>query len=107
MKLYCIADEDTVRGFRLAGITGQVVTTAQEAAVAVRQAVEGSDCGALIITDKVGAEIHTQVDCVRFERDRPLIVEIPGPDGPLPGRRSLRQLVQEAVGMRLGQEEGD
>lgn len=107
MKFYCIADEDTVRGFRLAGIAGQVVTTAQEVGVAVQQAVEGGDCGVMILTDKVAAGVRTQVDCIRFERDRPLIVEIPGPDGPLPGRRSLRQLVQEAVGMRLGQEEGD
>ena len=36
MKFYCIADADTVRGFRLAGIAGQVVTTApQESCAAV------------------------------------------------------------------------
>ena len=34
MNYYCIADEETVRGFRLAGIAGQVVTTAQQAAEA-------------------------------------------------------------------------
>ena len=35
MKFYCIADEDTVRGFRLAGVAGQVATDAQHAASAV------------------------------------------------------------------------
>jgi hypothetical protein len=34
-----------------------------------------------------------------------LIVEVPGPDGPMPGRKTLRQFVQEAVGIRIGQEE--
>jgi len=105
VKFCCIADEDTVRGFCLAGITGQTVTTPQQAAAAVEQAVARSDCGIIILTDTVAAGIRAQVDAIRLERDRPLIVEIPGPDGPLPGRKSLRQLVQEAVGMRLGQEE--
>ena len=106
MKFCCIADEDTVRGFRLAGIAGQVVTTAPQAATAVQQAVERSDCGIIILTEMVASGIRSQVDAIRLEHDRPLIVEIPGPDGPLPGRKTLRQLVQEAVGMRLGAEEG-
>ena len=106
MKFFCIADEDTVRGFRLAGISGCSVTTAPQARAAVEQAVNRRDCGIIILTNKVAAGIRSQVDAIRLERDRPLIVEIPGPDGPLAGHKSLRQLVQEAVGMRLGQEEG-
>ncbi len=105
MKFCCIADEDTVRGFRLAGIPGQAVTTAPQAATAVHQAIQRRDCGIIILTDTVASGIRSQVDAIRLERDQPLIVEIPGPDGPLPGRKSLRQLVQEAVGMRLGAEE--
>jgi hypothetical protein len=34
------------------------------------------------------------------------VVEIPGPEGPIPGRKTLRQFVQEAVGVRIGHEEG-
>jgi len=36
VKFYCIGDEDTVRGFRLAGIEGQVVVSPEEAAAALR-----------------------------------------------------------------------
>jgi vacuolar-type H+-ATPase subunit F/Vma7 len=39
---------------------------------------------------------------IRLERDRLLIVEIPGPEGPLSGRKSLREFVQEAVGVSVG-----
>ena len=106
MNFYCIADEETVRGFRLAGVAGQVVTSAQQAATAVQQAVERNDCGIIILTDTVAAGIRAQVESIRLQRDQPLILEIPGPDGPLPGRKRLRQMVQEAVGMRIGQEEG-
>ncbi len=102
MKFYCIADEDTVRGFELAGVAGQVVATSDQAAAAVADALARPDCGIIVLTERVAAGIRPQVEAIRLERDRPLIVEIPGPEGPLPGRKSLRQFVQEAVGIRVG-----
>ena len=59
----------------------------------------------MIITDAIAEDIRPQVDEVRLERERPLVVEIPGPGGPISGRKTLRQLVQEAVGIRISQEE--
>jgi V/A-type H+-transporting ATPase subunit F len=106
MKLHCIADEDTVRGFRLAGVSGEAVISASEAAAALDAAVARADCGVIILTEKIADAIRTLVDQIRFERERPLIVEIPGPDGALPGRKNLRQLAQEAVGIRLEPEKG-
>ena len=105
MKYFCIGDEDTVRGFRLAGIEGQIVSTAEDAAEALERVIARSDAGVVIITDAVAAEIREQVDAVRLECERPLLVEVPGPQGPIVGRKSLRQLVQEAVGIRISQEE--
>lgn len=105
MKFHCIADEDTVQGFRLAGIEGVAVDTAAAAEQAVRRAAENPDIGILILTDLVAADIRPLVDDIRVNRLRPLIAEIPGPDGPMPGRKTLQQLVQEAVGIRIGQEE--
>ncbi len=102
MKLFCIADEETVRGFRLAGVAGQSVTSEAEAAAAVAQAAAQADCGILVLSQRVAAGIRQQVETIRLERRRPLIVEIPGPEGPLPGRKSLRRFVQEAVGIRVG-----
>lgn len=103
MNFYCIADEDTVRGFRLAGVAGQTVTSPQEAAAAVASAVSRSDCGVIVLTHQVAAGIRQEVEAIRLERNQPLIMEIPGPEGPLPGRKSLRQFVQEAVGIRVGE----
>ena len=93
-----------MRGFRLAGVTGQVVTSAQQAAAAVAAAVAQPDCAILILTEKTEVGIRDQVDRIRQERDRPLIVEIPGPEGRSAGYKSLRHIVQEAVGIRVGQE---
>lgn len=102
MKFFCIADEDTVRGFRLAGIAGQAVNTSEQASAAVETAMAQAECGIIVLTEKVAAGIRRQVETIRLERERPLIVEIPGPEGPLPERKSLRQFVQEAVGIRVG-----
>jgi vacuolar-type H+-ATPase subunit F/Vma7 len=46
------------------------------------------------------------VDAFRLEHDRPLLVEVPGPAGPLAGRKTLRQLVRSAVGMCVDQGKG-
>jgi vacuolar-type H+-ATPase subunit F/Vma7 len=102
VKFYCIADEDTVRGFRLAGVGALVAATAEEARTAINDVAARPDCGVIIITEKVAAWIRPQVEMIRLERDRLLIVEIPGPEGPLSGRKSLREFVQEAVGVSVG-----
>lgn len=101
MKFYCIADEDTVRGFRLAGVSGQAVASAPEAALAMETVAAQPDCAVIILTETVADSIRPQVERIRFESPQPVIVEIPGPDGPLPGRKSLRQLAQEAVGIHI------
>jgi len=101
VKYYCIADEDTVRGFRLAGVAGQAVASAPEAAQAIESAAAQPDCAVIILTEKVADSIRPQVERIRFEWQRPLLIEIPGPDGPLPGRKRLRQLAQEAVGIKI------
>jgi V/A-type H+/Na+-transporting ATPase subunit F len=101
VRFFCIADEDTVRGFRLAGVAGQAVTSVEQALAAVENALTQPDCAIIIVTQQTAAGIHEKVETIRLERDRPLIVEIPGPEGPLAGRKSLRQFVQEAVGMSV------
>ncbi len=105
MKLYCIADEDTIRGFRLAGVAGEVVSDAGEAVDAVRRAAAMPGLGLLVVTDVVASEAQAEIDRIRLECVQPLIAEIPGPDGPMEGRKTLREFVQEAVGINVGEEE--
>ncbi len=102
LGFYCIADEHTVRGFRLAGIAGCIVSTAEEAAAALEGATAQSGCGIIVITETMAAGIRGRLEALRLERDRPLVVEIPGPEGPLATRKGLDRLVQEAVGIHVG-----
>jgi V/A-type H+-transporting ATPase subunit F len=106
MKFFCIADEDTVRGFRMAGVEGCAVETPEQAGEALRKIEARDDVGVVIMTDAVAAGIRAEVDRVRGDEILPLLVEIPGPGGPMAGRKSVRQFVQEAVGVKVGREEG-
>ena len=91
-----------MRGCRRAGIEGQAVTAGRQAAAAVAAVAARPEYGIVILTQQLAAGIRREVDALRQGRERPLIVEIPGPEGPLAGRRSLRELVQGAVGVPVG-----
>jgi len=101
MKFWCIGDENTVRGFRLAGVAGDAVGSPEEARQALERAVMQRDFGVILVTEPLADGIRSQVDALQARRRPPLVVEIPGPDGPRPGRRSLRELAQEAVGISI------
>ena len=101
MNYFVIGDEDTVLGFAYAGVSGVVVETPAEAADALKRACENPDIGAVLINEVIAKSIRTQVNEVRFERDRPVVVEVPGPGGPDPERPQLIRLIQEAVGISI------
>ena len=58
MNFYCIADEDTVRGLRLAGVSGRAVATAQEAGAALAAAIADAENGVIILTQDVAVDIR-------------------------------------------------
>jgi V/A-type H+-transporting ATPase subunit F len=101
LKFYCIADEDTVRGFRLAGVEGRVATSPQEATAALTFAAAHAEYGVVILTHQAAALVPAQVEAMRLQHDRPLLVEIPSPGGAPAEGKSLRQLALSAVGMNV------
>ena len=101
MRYHAIGDEDTVLGFRFAGIRGDVVETADQAREAFARAVRMPDVGIVIIADAVADLIRETVNAQRFGGARPLVVEVPGPAGPSDRRRDLLAHSREAVGIRV------
>ena len=94
MKYYCIADEDTVRGFQLAGVAGEAATLPAQSAAALHKAASQPDIGIVIL-----------IESLRQGQDRPLIVEIPGPLGSHPGQPSLTHFIRQAVGINFDAQE--
>jgi V/A-type H+-transporting ATPase subunit F len=101
VKIHCIADETTVRGFRLAGVRGEVARNAAEASALLDWALETPDCGLLLITDELAAGISARLEAMSCERAHPVVVIVPGPAGPQGGGRQLRRLARAAVGVRV------
>lgn len=101
MTFYCIGDEDTVRGFQLAGVRGKVAISPAQATDAIQEVVHQPEIGVIIITEPLADGIRHRLDAFRLQYDRPLIVEIAGPVGPRPGHAGLQQTVQKVVGISL------
>ena len=99
-KYLVIGDEDTVLGFRCAGIPGTAVKGRTDALAALKSARD-SEAGVVVLTQEVAAMMQEEVDALRFGGGLPMVVEIPGPRGPLAGRRSLSDVIRQAIGVRV------
>ena len=104
MKCFCIADEDTVRGFRLAGVPGRTVASPQEAAAALRNAAADRDLGLLLLGTSVADGIRDQVEAIRLACDHPAIAEIPAPGGAVSDRGGMLRNAYRTVGIPLMEE---
>lgn len=101
MKFYVIADENTVTGFKLVGLEGEVVESAEGAKEALEKAFESDDIGIVIITERIASSIRAEMEDFVFKHSFPLIMEIPDRKGPLEDRISIREMVNAAVGVKV------
>lgn len=101
MKYFIIGDEDSRVGFGLVGVEGRVASNPDEAAAAFDEALADTGVGVILISEPVADMIRSTVDRFLFTRTFPLILEIPGRRGRNPDRPRLRDLVNEAIGIKL------
>jgi V/A-type H+-transporting ATPase subunit F len=102
MDLFVIGDEDTVLGFHMAGVDGEVVENEEEAAEALESAQQRGD-DILILPERVAGWLQDRIDEIRYGAERPLVVEVPGIEGPSEEMPSLFRLIREAVGIKFGE----
>ena len=101
MQYHVIGDEFAVLGFSLAGVRGTTVTDADGAAEAFDRALEDPETGILIITERIADLIRPRVDELIFSDRFPLVLEVPDRSGPLAGKASMREMVQQAIGIQV------
>ena len=101
MKYHVIADEDTVLGFRFTGIGGDAVATPDEARRKLAEAVADPSIGVIIMTEQAADTIGEDISRILYQSERPILVRIPGPEGPSATRRRLQDLIEEAVGIKV------
>jgi V/A-type H+-transporting ATPase subunit F len=100
-KLFLIGDEDTVLGFRYAGIRGYVAKNSAEATGLFRKATEDKDVTIVVLTERMAEAIRPELDRYSEKRVFPFIVEIADASGPLPTRKSPSQIIKEAIGISI------
>jgi vacuolar-type H+-ATPase subunit F/Vma7 len=101
MGFYVVADEDTVAGFRHVGIPGSVVRSAHEAEKELQRLNREAGQDIIITTEQIANSVRETVNEIRFNERFPIIVEVPGPEGPSPESPSLLKMIREAVGIKF------
>ncbi|MBN1977892.1 MAG: V-type ATP synthase subunit F [Anaerolineae bacterium] len=96
-----IGSEDAVWGFALVGVRGQVVTTAEEVNHALDTAIANGRIDIVLVTEDVADLARQRVDTLKIRSTRPLVVEIPGPEGPSPDRPPLSEVIRKTIGVRI------
>lgn len=101
MKFYVIGDSETVLGFHLAGVEGQIVHSPEEVQSALEKTFAQKDLGIVIIPERIAQLVRNLVDKHTYKGAFPLIIEIPDIKGPLEGRKTIQELVGRAVGVHV------
>jgi vacuolar-type H+-ATPase subunit F/Vma7 len=101
MKLMVIGHPEAVLGFSLAGVSGRVATTSAEVNQALDYALAAADVGIILVTEDVAALIEQRMDQLKMHSTVPLVVEIPAPGGPPPGKAPLSEMVKRAIGIKI------
>lgn len=101
MNIFVIGDNDTVLGFRLAGVRGSVVGEKDDATIALESALRDASNGLVLITESIADKIREQVNIHRASAGMPIVLEIPGASGPSVSRVPIGDIVRKAVGVSV------
>ncbi|MDR2942501.1 MAG: V-type ATP synthase subunit F [Treponema sp.] len=109
MEFYFIGDEELVTAFRFIGIEGMAVKDANEAVEVFKDITEGAEvsgvyeprCQVLILTEETAEWLGDHMINWQISGRYPLIVEIPGISGRHIDRKTLVDLIREAIGIHV------
>ena len=101
MDFYFIGDPELVTAFRFIGIEGSAVRDAAEAVSVFTRITGMPNCRVLMLTEEVSLWLDDLLVDWQISGRYPLIVEIPGINGRLPGRKTLVDAIREAIGIHV------
>lgn len=110
MEYFVIGEREIVLAFQMLGIRGNVAFNRDDALDAFNRVVgKGGESSVpsserpkvLILTEGVSAMIEDEVLSWQKGAEFPLVVEIPGINGRLEGKKSLSDAIREAVGIQV------
>ncbi len=111
MEYFIIGERELVLAFKLVGVDGTVCENKDEALDAFNRITgKGSSVNApvaterpkvLILTENISDMLEDNVLSHQKSGEYPLIVEIPGIEGHLKGKKTLTDAIREAIGIQV------
>lgn len=110
MKFFIIGEREIVLAFKLTGVEGVIAETKAEVLDAFNRVTgkggpanipSGEIPRVLILTEHAASQIEDEEIAWQKTGKFPLIVEVPGLDGHLKGKKSLSDAIKEAVGVEV------
>lgn len=96
-----IGSAPAVWGFALAGVQGRIAGTAGEFHQALDEALHTPDVGIVLVTEDVARYARERVENLMARSEMPLVVEIPGPEGPSRDRPTINDLLRRTIGVKV------
>lgn len=100
MGYFVIGDDETVTGFRLAGVPGRAARTPFDTVEALKVAAATEGVSIVIITERLAAAVEEELRGY-YAAGAPLIIHIPDRGGPSPDRTPIREMIKSAVGVSM------
>ena len=109
MNYFVIGEREMVLAFRLVGVDGAIAETRQEVLESFNR-VTGRGGTVSVPVEKIPRVLiltesasYIQDEELEWQKtaDYPLIVEIPGLEGHLSGRKTLTEAIGEAIGVKI------
>ncbi|GMO19144.1 MAG: V-type ATP synthase subunit F [Spirochaetaceae bacterium] len=101
MDYYFLGENELVMAFRFVGVQGREVTGADDAASAFSEITCSQSCKILILSEKIADLLGDTLVEWQLSGKYPLIVEVPPLEGHIEGRKSLTDLIREAIGIHV------
>jgi vacuolar-type H+-ATPase subunit F/Vma7 len=103
MTFFVLGDEDVNLGFQFVGIQGKITDGAEDAKIEFDKITRGDygEVGVLLITERVSIFLTDTIMKWQLSGRYPLIVEIPGLDGHLEGKKSMLDSIRRAIGLAV------
>lgn len=115
MEYFFIGESELLTAFRFVGIDGIACDGRAEALAAFRRVTRGwvEEAGAvlpeaippglrvLILTEETADALGEELSEWQLSGEYPLVVELPGLQGRLPGRKTLVEAIRDAIGVHV------
>lgn len=100
-KIAVIADSATSTGFRLAGVENAFSLSGTEAENKLSELLSDSSYGIIIVNESLLENCDWRLKKRVEATAKPIVVPVPGPQGPIEQSESLSMLIKRALGVDL------